>query len=456
MKVCKFGGSSVSDAGQILKVVDIITHDPARRLVVVSAPGKRFKSDEKVTDMLIRYAQRVLDGESVADDIAAVVDRFELIRADLDLDRKLVDYVKEELLRRLDAPVGNKAGFMDSIKALGEEFSARFCAAVFEKRGFPARYVDPKDAGMLLSPEFGNARLLKESYELLRGHLEPLCAESIVIFPGFFGYTRDGAVATFPRGGSDITGAILAAALKAEVYENFTDMNSVCPIDPRIVPEVNCGISAMTYREMRELSYSGFGIFHDEAVMPAVKAEVPINIRNTNNPDDPGTMIVPTRKTIPGRVIGIATSPGFGTLFVSKYLMNREVGFVARLLSMFAEEGISFELIPAGIDDVSVIVRDKFFQEPVRSRIVARVKKELEADEVTYEPGLAIIMVVGEGMRTTVGSCLRVVKTLTGTNINIEMMNQGASEISMMFGVRENRLADAAKALYKEFFEERK
>ena len=308
---------------------------------------------------------------------------------------------------------------------------------------------------MLLSSEFGNARLLKESYDLLREHLEPICREGIVIFPGFYGYTRDGAVATFPRGGSDITGAILGAALKADVYENFTDMNSVCPIDPRIVPEVSCGITEMTYREMRELSYSGFGIFHDEAVMPAVKAAVPINIRNTNNPDDPGTMIVPTRKTIPGRVIGIATSPGFGTLFVGKYLMNREVGFVARLLAMFAEEGISFELY-SRMYDVSVIVRDKFFQEPVRSKIIARVKKELDADEVIYESGLAIIMVVGEGMRTTVGSCLRVVRTLTGANINIEMMNQGASEISMMFGVREERLEDAARALYKEFFEVRK
>lgn len=446
----------MSDAGQIQKVVDIITSDPERRLVVVSAPGKRFKNDEKVTDMLIGCAQRVLDGECAAENIAAVVERFESIRADLDLDTGLVKYVREELSRRLEAPFVNKNGFMDSVKALGEEFSARFCAAAFEKRGFPARYVDPRDAGMLLSSEFGNARLLKESYDLLREYLEPICREGIVIFPGFYGYTRDGAVATFPRGGSDITGAILGAALKADVYENFTDMNSVCPIDPRIVPEVSCGITEMTYREMRELSYSGFGIFHDEAVMPAVKAAVPINIRNTNNPDDPGTMIVPTRKTIPGRVIGIATSPGFGTLFVGKYLMNREVGFVARLLAMFAEEGISFELIPAGIDDVSVIVRDKFFQEPVRSKIIARVKKELDADEVIYESGLAIIMVVGEGMRTTVGSCLRVVRTLTGANINIEMMNQGASEISMMFGVREERLEDAARALYKEFFEVRK
>ncbi|NLB69911.1 MAG: aspartate kinase [Lentisphaerae bacterium] len=453
MKVCKFGGSSLADAKQILKVVKIITSDSQRRVVVVSAPGKRFDNDDKVTDLLIRCAKSAIDGRDYGDAVAAVVERFETIRSELDLDESQVNYVREELERRLNAKRDSAGGFEDSIKALGEEFSARFCAAIFEKKGFKAIYVDPLDAGMFLSSEFGNARLLPESEELLKAHLEPICKDSIVIFPGFFGYTRSGSVATFPRGGSDITGAILAAALKVDVYENFTDVNSVCPIDPRMVPGVNCGISEMTYREMRELSYSGFGIFHDEAVQPAVRAAVPINIRNTNNPDDPGTMIVPTRKTIAGRVIGIATSVGFGTLFVGKYLMNREVGFVARLLAMFAEEGISFELIPAGIDDVSVIVRDKDFCEPVRSRIIERVRTELEADEVHYESGLAIIMVVGEGMRTTIGSCLRVVRTLTGADINIEMMNQGASEISMMFGIRDNRLADAAKALYKEFFE---
>lgn len=456
MKVCKFGGSSVASAGQILKVIDIIAKDPERRVVVVSAPGKRSKGDEKVTDMLIDCAQRVIDGAGSAEEVAAVVERFESIRADLELDAGLVDFVRSELSARLGAYNGRPGPFMDSIKALGEEFSARFCAAAFVKRGIPAEYACPRETGMLLSEEFGNAQLLPESYGLLKERLMPMCERGIVVFPGFFGYTRKGEVATFPRGGSDITGAILSAALEAKVYENFTDVDSVYPMDPRIVPGINRGITAMTYREMRELSYSGFGVFHDEAIMPAVRAGVPINILNTNRPDEPGTMVAPTRKTIPGRVLGIATSAGFGTLFVSKYMMNREVGFVARLLAMFAEEGVSFELIPAGVDNVSVVVRDKSFGEPVRAKVIGRIKAELEPDEVYYESGLAIIMVVGEGMRTTVGTCLRIVKVLSGANINIEMINQGSSEISMMFGIRDTHLAEAAQALYGEFFAEAK
>ncbi len=450
MKVCKFGGSSVASAEQILKVIDIVAHDSERRVVVVSAPGKRFKGDDKVTDMLIGCATRALDGDDYRAEVDQLVARFESIRSDLALSEPLVDYVRSELSRRLVATVDNAGKFMDSIKALGEEFSARFCAEAFTARGFPATYVDPQDAGMLLSDEYGNAQLLPESTALLKAYILPLTG--IVIFPGFFGYTRTGGIATFSRGGSDITGAILAAALEAEVYENFTDVDSVYPVDPRIVPEVSSGISQMTYREMRELSYAGFGVFHDEAVLPAIRASVPINIRNTNRPDEPGTMVLPTRKTSPGRIIGIASSKGFGTIFVEKYLMNREIGFVARLLSILSDEGLPFEHIPTGVDSVSVLLRDSLFSEEVKARILGRIQVELSPDLVSYEPGLAIIMVVGEGMRTTVGTCYNVVGILSRAGVNIEMINQGSSEISMMFGIREASLHDAVRALYFELF----
>lgn len=450
MKVCKFGGSSVSSAEQILKVIDIVTSDAGRRVVVVSAPGKRFKGDEKVTDMLIGCATRALAGDDYSADIEQLVERFETIRAELSLGEPLVDFVKSELSRRLVATVDNAGKFMDSVKALGEEFSARFCAEAFTARGFQATYVDPKDAGMLLSDEYGNAQLLPESSARLKAHL--LAIPGIIIFPGFFGYTRAGGIATFSRGGSDITGAILAAALEAEVYENFTDVDSVYPVDPRIVPEVKKGIAKMTYREMRELSYAGFGVFHDEAVLPAIRAAVPINIRNTNHPDEPGTMVVQTRATTPGYVIGIASSRGFGTILVEKYLMNREVGFVARLLTILADEGLSFEHIPTGVDSVSVLLRDNLFGETVKARILARIKAELAPDLVSYESGLAIVMVVGEGMRTTVGTCRKVVGILSDAGVNIEMINQGSSEISMMFGIREASLHDAVRALYFELF----
>ena len=454
MKVCKFGGSSVASAEQILKVIDVVVSDPARRVVVVSAPGKRFKGDDKVTDMLIGCAVRVLDGDTAAEEVRRVVERFESIRAELGLGDELVAFVRDELRRRLAAPIANPAAFTDAVKALGEEFSARFCAAAFTHRGHPAVYVDPKDSGMLLSEEFGNAQLMPEAYDLLRAALAPI--REIVVYPGFFGYTRRGSVATFPRGGSDITGAILAAALKADVYENFTDVDSVFPVDPRIVPEVKQGISEMTYREMRELSYAGFGVFHDEAVQPAVRAGIPINIRNTNHPEAPGTFVRATRAAVSGRVMGLASSRGFGTLFVSKYLMNREVGFAAHLLDILADENIPFEHMPTGVDSISVVLRDTLFGESARAHVVGRIRDELGVDEVSYVPGLALIMVVGEGMRETVGTCNHVVGVLSRAGVNIEMINQGSSEISMMFGIREPALETAVRALYQEFFEPKK
>ncbi len=450
MKVCKFGGSSVASAEQIEKVIGIVAADPARRVVVVSAPGKRHKGDDKVTDLLISCAVRVLDGGTAGEEVRRVVARFEAIRADLGLGTELVDFVRDELRRRLASPALNAAAFTDAVKALGEEFSARFCAAAFTLRGHPAVYVDPKDSGMLLSEEYGNAQLLPESYGLLRDHLAPI--REIVVYPGFFGYTRGGAVATFPRGGSDITGAILAAALQADVYENFTDVDSVFPVDPRIVPEVSQGIGEMTYREMRELSYAGFGVFHDEAVQPAVRAAIPINIRNTNHPEAKGTFVLQKRKTIPGRVMGLASARGFGTLYVSKYLMNREVGFAAKLLQILADENIPFEHMPTGVDSISVVLRDSIFSEEVREHVIARIREELHVDEAAYEPGLALIMVVGEGMRETVGTCKHVVGVLSRAGVNIEMINQGSSEISMMFGIREPSLETAVRALYAEFF----
>ncbi|MGI5869410.1 MAG: aspartate kinase [Kiritimatiellia bacterium] len=454
MKVCKFGGSSVASAEQILKVIDIVVSDPGRRVVVVSAPGRRSKGDDKVTDMLISCAVRVLDGGSPTEEARRVVERFESIRADLGLDPALVEFVRKTLHARLTAPAGNAAAFTDAVKALGEEFSARFCAAAFTMRGHPAVYVDPKDSGMLLSEEYGGAQLLPESYGRLRDHLGAI--REIVVYPGFFGYTRRGSVATFPRGGSDITGAILAAALKAEVYENFTDVDSVFPVDPRIVPEVEEGIPEMTYREMRELAYSGFGVFHDEAIQPAIRASIPINIRNTNHPDAKGTLVLPTRKATPGRVMGLASARGFGTLYVGKYLMNREVGFAARVLQILADENISFEHMPTGVDSLSVVMRDSIFCESAREHVIARIRRELGADEVSYESGLALIMVVGEGMRETVGTCNHVVGVLARAGVNIEMINQGSSEISMMFGIRETSLETAVRALYQEFFARKK
>jgi len=450
MKVCKFGGSSVANGEQIRKVMGVVAADPARRLVVVSAPGKRFANDDKVTDLLIACGKRVLAGGDAAADAEKVVGRFEEIARTFELEDALVEEVRRDLLRRLAQDTSHEGRYMDCIKAAGEDFAARFVAAAFNKCGLSAVYVNPAEAGMLLSDEFGCARLLPEAYEKLRANLSG--RKEIVIFPGFFGCTCSGDIATFPRGGSDITGAILAAALKADVYENFTDVDNVYPVDPRLVPEVSEGIAEMTYREMRELSYAGFGVFHDEAVQPAIEANIPINIRNTNNPDSPGTMVLVKRTVRPGRILGIASDAGFCTVYVSKYLMNREVGFGRRLLQIFEEKNLSFEHAPSGIDNMSVILRESVFDKEVRDEVIDCIRKKLAVDQVSFESGLAVIMVVGEGMRYTVGVATRITGALARAGVNIEMINQGSSEISVMLGVRAEKRQQAVRALYDEFF----
>ncbi|HUS95920.1 MAG TPA: aspartate kinase, partial [Hyphomicrobiaceae bacterium] len=322
MKVCKFGGSSLADAAQVSKVCDIVLADAARRVVVVSAPGKRHRDDTKVTDLLIACATSALVGVDPECALREVISRYEAIRDGLDLPCAVVSEIEDDLRRRLQGDRSDKGRFMDLMKAAGEDNSARLVVAAFHARGVKARYVDPCFSGMLLEGESGNATLCDDAYELLAGALRP--EEDLIVFPGFFGVTREGWVATFPRGGSDITGAILAAALKAECYENFTDVDKVYAVDPRIVPEVRHGIVEMTYREMRELSYAGFGVFHDEAVLPAIRAGIPIDIRNTNRPEQPGTRVVPKRVIAGCAVVGIASDVGFVNIYVDKYMMNRE------------------------------------------------------------------------------------------------------------------------------------
>jgi aspartate kinase len=339
---------------------------------------------------------------------------------------------------------------MDCMKAAGEDNAAKIVAQAFRARGANAVYVSPKEAGMLLTDDFGNAQLLDESYPHLARTLND--REDLVIFPGFFGYTKGGQIATFPRGGSDITGSILAAAVKADVYENFTDVDSVYPVDPRLVPTVKHGIREMTYREMRELSYAGFGVFQDEAIIPAVKASIPINVRNTNRPSEPGTMITQTRDAKPGCVAGIASDDGFCNIFVDKYMMNREVGFGRKLLQILEEEGVSYEHTPSGIDHISVVVRDRDFSPEQETRVYNHILRDLQPDNVQIERGYALVMLVGEGLYYTVGMMAKAATALAAANVNIEMINQGASEISVMFGVKSCDRVKAVNALYEAFF----
>ena len=449
LKVSKFGGSSLASAAQVSQVCDIITADPNRRLIVVSAPGKRHSQDIKVTDLLIAAASQRLAGKLGASECAEAIERYRNIASELGLSAEVIDPIARDLTERLENSTTDADLYMDTMKAGGEDNCARLIAQVLQARGIDAHYVNPKDAGLLLSDEPGNAQVLPEAYNRLRTLQD---RSGVTIFPGFFGYSKQGNIVTFSRGGSDITGAILASAVRAEVYENFTDVDSVFAANPSIVKEP-APIAELTYREMRELSYAGFSVFHDEALEPVYRAQVPVNIRNTNNPDAAGTLIVPNRKSTDMPVVGIAAMEDVCCIYLSKYLMNRQIGFGRRLLQILEAEEISFEHIPSGIDNMSVIIREENLSGEKEKRVIEQVRQILAPEDIFVERGLALIMVVGEGMRHTVGVASRATSALAGAAVNIEMINQGSNEVSMMFGIKSEDMETAVQALYVEFFD---
>ncbi|MBP3392100.1 MAG: aspartate kinase [Clostridia bacterium] len=451
MKVIKFGGSSMADAKQFKKVAHIILSDPDRRIVVVSAPGKRHSDDTKVTDLLIRLAETAKNGGDTETVLETVVERYAVIAADLKLGKEIVNTVRADLEARIANRSEQYEKFLDCMKAAGEDNSAKLMACYLKKLGHEAAYVNPKEAGLFLSEEFGNARVLDKSYPLLYKLRE---RTGILVFPGFFGYSEEGDVVTFSRGGSDVTGGILAAATEADVYENFTDVDFVYAASPKII-EKPFPIPLFTYEEMRELAYAGFSVLHEEALAPVYKLGIPVNIRNTNNPDAPGTFIVSDKKapksTFP--VVGIAADTGFLNIYLHKHMMNREIGFGRRLLSILEDELISYEHMPSGIDSISVIIRGSNCDDEKLARVMDRIKNELGVDTLHAERDLAIVMLVGRGMTKSVGIAARATEAFNRAGINIKMINQGSSEVSIMFGVESADANAAVQALYGEFFD---
>lgn len=449
MKVCKFGGTSVASAEQIKKVVNIVKNDPSRKIIVVSAPGKRFGEDIKVTDLLIDLAQAALNEEDTTSALEEVVNRFRSITEELGLGEDIITVIKNDLQERISTHKDDPSLFIDSLKAAGEDNNAKLIAAYFTHIGMEAQYVSPEQGGLLVNDRPARVQALPEGYN----RLAKLRDESgIIVFPGFFGFTEDGTLRTFNRGGSDITGSIVAAAIGAELYENFTDVDSVFAANPTIVDNP-IAIEKMTYREMRELAYAGFSVFHDEALMPAFLHSVPVCIKNTNNPEAPGTLIVNERDHSTQPVIGIASDSGFSTLFVSKYLMNLEIGFGRRLLQILEDEEIPFEHTPSGIDNLSVIIRSKYLNDEKKQRIIQRVQDELDVDDVHLRTtDYSMIVLVGEGMRHTTGLAARAATAISRTGANIEMINQGSSEVSLVFGIDKKDETKTLKELYKEFF----
>lgn len=451
MKVTKFGGSSVANSEQIRKVGSIIKDDPERKIIIVSAPGKRDKEDVKVTDLLIQLAESVLNKEDYTENLQTVLNRFSEISGELEIPESFLQDL-EQLIRGIISEDTSDRTKMDTLKSIGEDSSAKIISMYLKNLGLNATYLNPKDAGIIVSNEPGQAQILDESYAELYKLREK---EEIMIVPGFFGYTKVGELMTFPRGGSDITGSIVAAGVKADLYENFTDVDSVYSVNPTIVKNPK-EITTLTYKEMRELSYAGFSVFHDEALIPAFQHQIPVSIKNTNNPYAPGTLIVAEKKHHEKCVIGIAGDTGFSSMFVSKYLMNREIGFGRKLLQILEDELISFEHAPSGIDDMSVIIRDFNFSYEKEKVVLKRVQDELHPDNIKMHRNLAMVMIVGEGLMSTVGIAQKAATALTRANVNIEMINQGSSDVSMMFGIQSEDLDSAIKSLYEVFFNDEK
>ena len=449
MKVAKFGGSSVADANQFKKVSKIIKEDKSRKFIVVSAPGKRFDADFKITDLLIQLGHAYLNDEKYKSYYITIMDRFQKIIEELNLTEQLLKEIENKLKNTLTSDLADHDK-LDSVKAIGEYSSAKILSAYLQTEGIKAKYMNPKDAGIIVEKDASGAQLLPESFNLIYKLRDE---EGVVVIPGFYGYTNDGILATFSRGGSDITGAIIAAGIKAELYENFTDVDSVYSVNPAIIENPK-EIRVLTYREMRELSYAGFSVFHDEALIPAFNAKIPVCVKNTNNPSASGTMIVAKKEEKEEKcVVGIASDTGFKSIYVSKFLMNREIGFGRKLFQILEEEQVSYEHAPSGIDDMSIIVRDSQLPDDKEELIVSRIKNELKTDTVTIHRDLALIMVVGEGMKETIGMAQTATVALGKAKVNIEMINQGSSEVSMMFGIKANGLNRAIKSLYHAFFE---
>ncbi|HHV97706.1 MAG TPA: aspartate kinase [Clostridiaceae bacterium] len=449
MKVAKFGGTSLASAEQVRKVCNIILSDPERKVIVVSAPGKRYKEDIKVTDLLIACAESYIKNGKATKEYEAVVERYSEIGRELGVPEEIINNIAKDIYDRFSLYTGNNEKFIDLMKAAGEDNCAKLVASYLQSQGVKATYVNPKDAGLILSSEFGNAQVLPESYENLKSLKD---IPGIVIFPGFFGYSKEGDVVTFSRGGSDITGSILAAALDAELYENFTDVDCIYSVNPSIIPNP-CPIEEITYREMRELSYGGFNVFHEEALIPVYKKGIPVRVKNTNNPNAPGTTILHTRTNITRPVVGIAYDTRFCCINISKYLMNREIGFGRKVLEILEKEGISYDHSPSGIDSISIVLNQSQLTSEKEKRIVDAFRNKLHVEEITIMRNLALIMVVGEGMSQTVGIAARAARAFAKVGVNIEMINQGLTEISIMFGVKAEESIKAVKSLYSEFFE---
>ncbi|MDY4692823.1 MAG: aspartate kinase [Blautia sp.] len=432
-KVVKFGGSSLANAQQFRKVGEIIRSDKSRRFVVPSAPGKRFDGDTKVTDMLYSCYQCAVRGENFSDQMKAIKERYYEIIRGLNLELSL-----EEEFARIEADFRAQAG-TEYAASRGEFLNGKIMSAYLGYEFVDAASVIRFDKNGNLDPE-KTERLLSKKLSK--------CENAVI--PGFYGACEDGMVRTFSRGGSDVTGSLVAKAIRADMYENWTDVSGFLVTDPRIVdnPEV---IETITYRELRELSYMGATVLHEDAIFPVRNDGIPINIRNTNRPEDKGTLIVEsTCKKPKFTITGIAGKKGFCSINIEKSMMNSEVGFGRKVLQVFEDQGISFEHMPSGIDTMTVYVHQSEFEEK-EQQVIAGIHRAVQPDFVEMESDLALIAVVGRGMKSNRGTAGRIFSALAHANVNVKMIDQGSSELNIIIGVENRDFEAAVRAIYDIF-----
>ena len=435
IKVAKFGGSSLASAEQFEKAGAIIRSDKDRVFVVPSAPGKRNSSDTKVTDMLYACYETAERGKDFSVRLARIEARYQEIIDGLGLTLSL----KEEFAI-IKKNFSEKAG-SDYAASRGEYLNGMIMA---DYLGYP--FIDA--AEVICFDKHGNFDAEKTD-ALLSKRLQK---EGRAVVPGFYGAMPDKKIKTFSRGGSDITGSIVARAARADVYENWTDVSGFLIADPHIISDPQA-IDIITYRELRELSYMGAGVLHEDAIFPVRKAGIPINIRNTNRPEDRGTWIVESTCQKPRYVItGIAGKKGFCSINIEKAMMNSEIGFGRKVLEVFEKNGISFEHIPSGIDTMTVFVHQSEFVEK-EQKVLAGIHKLAQPDTIEMESDLALIAVVGRGMKATRGTAGRIFSALAHVNVNVKMIDQGSSELNIIIGVKNEDFESAIKAIYNIFVE---
>ena len=435
MKVVKFGGSSMADAGQYRKIRDILLADPERKVVVVSAAGKRHKADHKITDLLYLCHAHSQYGVDCSGVFQMIVSRYTEIRDELGITLDLEPEFAE-LKRRIDA----KEISQDELASRGEYFSAKLMAGYL---GF--RFIDAAD---WIRFNFDGTVDQKSTYEALRGQVWG----TGVVIPGFYGLMPDGRIRTFSRGGSDITGALAAAALEAEVYENWTDVSGILMADPRIVDDPQT-IPEVTYDELRELSYSGAQVLHEGSIFPVREKNIPLNIRNTNAPEDPGTLIQERfhHDADPHRFItGITGKKDYTIISLSKRGMGGEVGVLRKVLSVLERHNISVDYVPNGIDNVSVVMPTESIASSLYT-VMGEIQRDVEPDTLDVHDQIAVVAAVGRKMAFRPGISGKIFAALGEANINIRMINQGPDELNIIFGVDNRDFKEAIRVLYESF-----